>query len=432
MRSFFSSQFHQIKLSPWRIDTEYIRSYIIQLLVFSYTIYKYLSRSYETYGIIPSDLLNYPRWWIADLYKLPALHFSTFQFIYDSIPHPNAALIRIIQYLIVGFSFSGLIGIYPKISAFITFILAIHLEGIFISADAEISGGTILLISLLIISISPTKALYKINKINKLSNRSNESSTLVFLFCLAMGIYYFLPFLNKLLDTGFFPLSLRLDLAAESIRERQFLFNFDFSVPFLVNTQTSAFLSFISGLVVWLSQLASILFITNFRYKYLLVITHIVMHTMVYFMVGINFTGNSILLLAILDWGSLFQKGNLYYDDKCNFCIRCRDILKKYIKPTNIIYEPLSSLENKRILPNHYNKSLNIRRAEKAIALESESDIMYGFNTIAALLLRSKFFIFGLIMYLPPINLLGIILYKIISDNRYLLAGKCDSGQCKL
>lgn len=41
-----------------------------------------------------------------------------------------------------------------------------------------------------------------------------------------------------------------------------------------------------------------------------------------------------------------------------------------------IIYELLSSLENKRLLPNYYNKCLNIRRAEKAIALKIENDIM--------------------------------------------------------
>ena len=146
------------------------------------------------------------------------------------------------------------------------------------------------------------------------------------------------------------------------------------------------------------------------------------MHLSIYLTSGINFIGNSFLLIAILDWNSLLEEEKIYYDDKCVFCIRCVDFIKKWIKPYKLEYRKLSELNNSENLnsEDNINIKINQSRAKKAIALASEDDVMYGFNTIANILLRSKLFVIGLFMYLPPINLLGIIFYKFISKNRYL------------
>ena len=94
----------------------------------------------------------------------------------------------------------------------------------------------------------------------------------------------------------------------------------------------------------------------------------------------------------------------------------------------------LSKVENGQfdLQKNGLNESLNIRRAYQAIALITENDLMYGYNTISNILLRSPFFFVGILMYTPPINLLGILVYKIIAKNRYLLSGKCESDNCKI
>ena len=157
------------------------------------------------------------------------------------------------------------------------------------------------------------------------------------------------------------------------------------------------------------------------------------MHLSIYLTSGINFIGNSFLLIAILDWNSLLEEEKIYYDDKCVFCIRCVDFIKKWIKPYKLEYRKLSELNNSENLnsEDNFNIKINQGRAKKAIALASEDDVMYGFNTIANILLRSKYFVIGLFMYLPPINLLGIIFYKFISKNRYLfLNNKCNDGSC--
>ena len=157
--------FQDLNLNPWKKQSFVFQGYIIQFLIFSYSIFRYLSRSYESYGFLNDQSFSYPRWWLADLYPLPISHFSTFQFIYDFFPRLNPDNLMYIQYLIVVFSIFGLLGILPRLSAFVSFILATHLEGILISSDAEISGGTCLFACLILIVLCKKNSLYRINKI---------------------------------------------------------------------------------------------------------------------------------------------------------------------------------------------------------------------------------------------------------------------------
>lgn len=435
MKGSIKSLLNQIKLHPWKEQSYSLHGYIIQALIFSYSIYRYSSRSYESYGFLPEGSFSYPRAVLSIFYPLPLSHFSTFQFIYKYIPHINADQISIIQYIIILSSFLGLLGILPRFTGLISFLSAIHLEGILNSADAELSGGTILFISLLLISISPKNALYHIGRFRPINEKSGSSSFIIFGFSLVIGIWYFSAGLNKIIDSGInWPFTLNIHLLAASVLEKQFLFNQRISYPYFTTTQLSAILSIFSGVFTLLSELGSILFITKFRYKYIILFFIISMHTAVYFLAGINFTGNTILLLGILNWNSLIEKEVLIFDDKCNFCLSCINFIRKYIKPFNLKYVQLSKVKDGKFEFKKYGmrKDLSIRRAQKAIGLVSEKDVMYGYNTIANLLIRSPFFIFGLLMYIPPINLLGIVVYKFISDNRYLIAGSCDSGNCKI
>ena len=285
------------------------------------------------------------------------------------------------------------------------------------------------------ISISPPNALYNLGKIKPIHHKSESASFLIFGFSLVIGIWYFSSGINKLIDCGInWPFTLNINLLANTVQQKQFLFNQRLSYPNFTATQLSPILSIFSGICTLLAELSAILFITKFGYKYIILFFIISVHTSVYLLAAINFTGNTILLLGILNWNSLLEKEAIIFDDKCKFCIGSINFIKKHIKPRNLNYIKLSKVENGELDYKKYGlrNELNIRRAHKAIALISEKDLMYGYNSISNLFLRSPFFLIGLLMYIPPINLLGILIYKFISKNRYLFLGKCKSNNCKI
>lgn len=405
------------------------RGFFIQFLVFLYTAYRYLSRSYESYGFLPESSFSYPREWLADLWQFPALHFSTFQFIYNWLPHPSADQIRVIQYLIVFAAFAGLIGFKARYSAVVCFVLAVHLEGIAISADAEISGGTVLLASLLLFIFTPSRAFYSLGKKSK-NNYSLESTFLVFNFSLLLALFYFLPGLNKIIDCGLnWPFTVRLDLEALSVIESSYLFNERFSFLPLVETQQFYVVSVVGGFFTLFAELAALMFVTNFRYKFILVSLLISMHTFVLLMVGINFTGNSILLLGVLDCSVFSEKALIVYDDNCNFCIASVNLLKRF-KPSGITFLGISkatdSLNPKDIL------RIDFPRCKKALCLIRNGDICYGSSAISSFLLKTRIFPVGLFMHVVPFNFISASVYEIVSRNRYKIMGKCSSGQCQI
>ena len=399
----------KLKLYPWRIETEYIRSYIIQFTIFFYGIYRYMSRSYESYGFLNKEVFIYNREWLKTLYPVPVLHFTSFQFIYDFIPRPSAYEIRNIQYLIIIFLFFGLIGIFPRINSFLSFLLCIHIEGFIQSSEAEISGGTLLLISLLLISLTPKDGLYKLGKVNKLSNKSASASVLVFNFSLFLGFFYFQAGLNKLITYGpMWPFFLRSDLFIYSQIERQFdLFRDIYFEPNLLKFQTSSLASHINGLFTLASELLSILFITQFKYKYLIVSFLILMHIFIYFLLGINFIGSCLLLLCILDWGALVRKIEIPILKKNKNQIFHIIIIKKYIKPFNIYFRDNQiSKANEKLERGGYSKN------KSCFFIYSNKERKIGFDAISTILLRSRFFIFGIILHLPFINIIINLIYR--------------------
>jgi predicted DCC family thiol-disulfide oxidoreductase YuxK len=422
-----------IPMLPRLIDTSMpthrIRAYFIQFLIFSYVVYRYLSRSYESYGFLPESSFSYPRWWIADLWKWPVLHFSTFQFVYNWIPHPSADQIRIIQYLIVLAALAGLAGIGVKYAAGICFVLASHLEGIAISADAEISGATVMLASLLLILFTPKRAFYALG-INYNNSYSIESTFLVFNFSLLLAIFYFLPGLNKIVDCGLnWPFTVRLYLAASNVLQSSFLYNQRFSFVPLVQTQQYYMVSVLGGLTTLFAELAALVFVTTCRYKFLIVSLLIGMHTFVYLMVGINFTGNSILLLGVLDISIFAENAFVVFDDRCNFCVACKNMLNS-LRPLGVKFIGISQIG--KTLTEGDKKRIDISRCRKAICFIRPSDICYGSSSISSLLLKSILFPLGLLMHLIPFNFISALAYHLVSRNRYRIMGKCDSDNCEL
>ena len=420
-----------ISIRDFKSPTEVVHGYVIQLLTFGYVIYKYSSRSYESYGFLAPDAFNYHRWWLADLWPVPASHFSTFQFIYNIFPHPSVDIIALIQYAIIISGILGIFGIGPKICSGVIFLLASHLDGIMISADAETSGGSIMLATTLLFLFIPYKAFYHFRPKKQLSISLSkalvDTTTLVLSFQLIVGIFYFFAGINKIVDVGpHWPFTVRIDLLAESVKENQFLVTERYSWPLFVELNTSYILSTLSAFVALACELLALTFITVFRYKYIIVTLIIWMHIAIYLLMGINFIGNCFLVLGVLDWGSITRKATIIYDDECNFCRSSIKYTRHHIKPYSIIYRPLSTLGNhsKCALTNR----ISLRRTHAAMALVSSGDIMYGFNSVANLLLRSRFFLLGILMHMMPINFVGMILYKIIAKNRYLIAGRCDSG----
>ena len=428
---------NQLKIKDLSLKTANIRSFYIQILVFGYALFRYSSRSYEVYGLLDKADFIYPRWTVGDLWAVPPLHLTTLQFIYDFLPYPTPEQIRLLQYLICFLSVIGIFGIAPKISSWGVFILASHIEGLLISSDAEISGATVLLACLLLFCFCPNSAFFSIRASRRYSlcRKTRASTFLVFNYSLILALFYFLPGVNKIIDCGLnWPVTVRLDLLSIDVSQTQYFFNARHSFGWLVSTQTSLVSSIVGGIFTLVAELLAVVFVTNFRYKYLLVNVLILMHFFVYSIAGINFTGNSFLLLGVLGVDLFVAKATVIYDDRCAFCVKSIGVMRR-LSPFNVSYLGVSRLQEVEASLGH---SIDLVRCKRAICLcvgkdgDSDGDVMYGFNVIAHLLARSYLMPFGILMFFPPFNLLGVVFYYLVSKTRYLIAGTCDDGSCLL
>src|SRR5262245_3584093 len=74
--------------------------YLLQAVGFLYLAWRFASRSYVVYGILPDEAFDFPRPYQTELWPVPWLHFTTFQFLYDFVPRPGPEGIRLMQYAV--------------------------------------------------------------------------------------------------------------------------------------------------------------------------------------------------------------------------------------------------------------------------------------------------------------------------------------------
>ena len=151
---------------------------------------------------------------------------------------------------------------------------------------------------MIIIFISPRDLPYRINKFYPLK-KGNDNSWPIYLLIFLIGSYYSMSGLNKIIDCGFnWPFKLHLENQAfKSIEESIFLFS-RYSSPYIASIIDFKFWSPFLGFLTFVGEFFFITILWFPRYRFYFVISMILLHFFVFFLTGINFTGNSILLLV--------------------------------------------------------------------------------------------------------------------------------------
>ena len=162
--------------------------WIIQFVVFSYIIYRLISRDYSVYGLVPEEYFNYPRAY-TNVYPNWIVQIFNTHWIYWFLDYPNNNTLKFLQNSGIIISAMGLIGIFPRICALISFILLTHLTGFIQATNAEIEGGTLLLVSLLVLTVSiPSQSFFRLG-LRRTYLKSNDYRWPVFLLFLFVGTF---------------------------------------------------------------------------------------------------------------------------------------------------------------------------------------------------------------------------------------------------
>ena len=243
-----------------------------------------MSRDYSVYGIITPDFFNYNRW-ILNIYPHFILEILNTHFIYWFIEYPSVKTLYTLQIIGKILSIFGILGIFPRAVSILLFLLIVHLTGFMQATNSEIDGGTILMITLLIMSLTNNSVFYKFRlKQTYTVNRENRIS--IFLLFFSVGIFYLMAGLNKLIDVGLhWPFTLNLQNLTHFGMERSVFFSnrfTDFDICQIITTLGYPF-SLLSGFVTIFAELflISILFIPRLRLSLITII--ILMHFLVYY-----------------------------------------------------------------------------------------------------------------------------------------------------
>jgi len=414
----FKSEYRQF---PILSSSPALHFYLLQFVSFGYILFRFLSRNYTVYGLIPKELFNYPRSNFLELWPTPILEWTTFQFIYEFIDRPDAEGIFIIQLFVISFAILGLIGLFPKLSAIICFTLASHVTGMVQSSNAEIDGGTLALVALLVLAISPRSAFYRINKFTP-SERSPNYQWPIFILFLLVGYYYSFAGINKIIDVGpHWPFVLNLEnLALRGIENSLFISN-RYVNPAISSLHLSPLFSDVAGVFTLIGELFFICILFIPRSRLFLVFTMISLHVLVYLMAGINFIGSSFILLLCFDYNIIMRNIEVYYDGNCAFCIKWLSRIKR-VDNLNRIH--ITSSLNQGQIPQEIDQ---IRLLTEMGAKDENGEIYYGADAFEQVFARIPVLIpIAILLKVPGVILIARYIYKIIAKNRQQLGCKLD------
>jgi hypothetical protein len=250
-----------------------------------------------------------------ELWPIPLLHFTTFQFIYAWIPRPTVDAMFALQMIVVGCCTLGIVGIKPRWCAGIAFVLALHITGMMQASNSEVDGGSLALCAILVLVLSPSESFYRLGHKLSLSRRKVCSHWPAFLLMLITGTFYSMAGLNKIVDVGpHWPLVLHLEnLATYGIENSLFLAD-RYAHPGLCSWNVHPAWSYIAALVTLVAEVGFLAILFVPRYRLALVISLCVFHVLVFAMAGINFVGSSLILLLCLDWNALLRQASLIYN----------------------------------------------------------------------------------------------------------------------
>ena len=279
--------------------------YAFQAVVFLYMFYRLASRDYTIYGLLDESYFQFPRMH-ANLWSVPFSYLTTFQFIYHWIPRPAPDTLRLLQLIGIFSCMSGFLGIFPRFCAWIVFVLGAHLTGFVQSSNADIEGGSLIVLATLILALARTGTHYNIFRSPKFGFESAHYHWPIFLFILSISVYYGAAGLNKLIDIGpHWPFILHLDWVGHSYIGHSFFSSNRYVHSFFGSIlMNNPWFSVLGGLVTLISELFFILVLFVPKLRFFFIGSMIIMHILVFFSVGINFLGNSVLMLLCFDVNS--------------------------------------------------------------------------------------------------------------------------------
>ncbi|MCZ6674811.1 MAG: hypothetical protein O7C75_17920 [Verrucomicrobia bacterium] len=297
-------------------DSPALHFYLMQAVVFSYMAFRLLSRSYEAYGNLPDEFFDFPRRYVVELWPIPAMYFTSFQFIYEVLPRPAPEVIFGLQLTAVGACLLGLAGIVPRFCAVVAFLIGTHLTGFIQATNADVDGGGLALCLLLVLALSPERSYYSLKNGWSLERRSVDYHWPVFLFWTVVGAFYTCSGLNKMIDVGpHWPFVLHLENLAQWAIEKSLFISSHYSQPLVASFHLSPHLSLFAGMVSFIGELGFITILFLPRYRLFFVLSMVGLHYLVLNLAGINFLGNSALLLLCVDWNALVRKIEIRYDE---------------------------------------------------------------------------------------------------------------------
>jgi hypothetical protein len=303
--------------------------FLFQFIVLSYLIYRLLSRDYTIYGNFPYTSWTYSREYTRGVLPFSLIHYLSFQFIYSFV-EPSVAFLRALQYSLLTFAFLGIAGVFPRLMIRLAFLGILHLTGLVQATNAEIDGGELMIISLLVLSISPKQAFYSLFNRYRPGPNHVANHWPLFLFFVSAGCLYCYAGLNKIFDMGIlWPFTLRLDRWGATLNEQAIFYYNRFVWPPIADVLQFPGFSLVSGFITLAAEIGFIGILFWPRHRLFLIVSMITMHVLVHISHGINFLGNSVLLLLCLDWNAPFQKFSLSVDPKNS---RAQKILKLILR----------------------------------------------------------------------------------------------------
>lgn len=297
--------------------------HLMQAVGFLYLAWRFASRSYEVYGILPDSAFEFPRPYPSELWPVPPLFFTTFQFVYELVPRPSADGVRLLQYLVVGASLAGFLGLFPRLAAWVVFLVGAHVTGMGQSSNMDVDGGTVALCLMLVLALSPAGNFYGLRNGFHPLRRSVDHHWPVFLLFVVVGSFYTFSGVNKVVEIGpWWPFTLHLEnLAGVGVEQAVFVSD-RFRIPAVAAAHVSYGLSVAAGIVSLAGEAGYIGILWLPRWRLFFAASMIVMHAFVFAMQGINFLGSSAVVLLCLDWNAPARRLTVVWDGGCGFCAR--------------------------------------------------------------------------------------------------------------
>ncbi len=290
--------------------------YFIQFFAFGYLAYLLLSWDFTTIGYYPNAAYEEFHRYSINSYWDPPLYyyFPGFLFIYRWVPHLSPHGLGILQSVTAGFACLGLVGVFPRLSAWVVFVLFGHLCALYLYISRTLDGSTTIPLGMIfILGLTQSGTLYYIGKPSSWKMAPRYSWP-VALYWLYIAYYYSHSGLNKGIESSWlWPLQNHLENFAKERLEQSLFISEPLNFPHTTSTFTQIFYGYISAGVGFFLEL-SVLFIPFLKNQYRLILAVFMagLHVSVYLLYGYNYLFYGIAIFLCLDYSKFaetYQRG---------------------------------------------------------------------------------------------------------------------------